>query len=350
MYIRPQFSVQQVNAAGKTLVAVMRGTNGFPTPEEFTRSLDVLNNWRVAHSYPLNAFHMTLKNRAASLSPSALTAQRIKRLESIYSKLVNEEKMKVSQMQDIAGCRAIVPTLANVYALRDLYIEPGNVAHEPTGEKNYLAFPKPTGYRGIHLKYKYAGRGTSLPWDKLKVEIQLRTLLQHRWATAVEAAGTFTHQAMKSNRGKREWLRFFSLMSSIFALREGAATVPDTSSSMKELCQELKQLNGDHRIVPALSQIDKIVPAIEKQKGARYFLIRLDPEKLEVNVTGFGKMRSNEAAFAYTQAEKALPEGSPIQIVLVSVDSIAALRKAYPNYFLDTQDFLREVEKALGSG
>jgi hypothetical protein len=175
-------------------------------------------------------------------------------------------------------------------------------------------------------------------------------MLQHRWATAVEAAGTFTQQAMKSSRGKEEWLRFFSLMSSVFALREGAAVVPQTSPHIKELCQELKAINADHKIYASLSQIGKIVPAIEKQKGAKYFLIRLDPEKLEVTVTGFGKAQAVGAATAYTEAEKALPEKTSVQIVLVSVDSISALKKAYPNYFLDTQDFLREVENVLGIG
>ena len=35
-------------------------------------------------------------------------------------------------------------------------------------------------------------------------------------------------------------------------------------------------------------------------------------------------------------------------VVLVSVSSIAALKRAYPNYFLDTADFLSEVAAITG--
>ena len=34
-------------------------------------------------------------------------------------------------------------------------------------------------------------------------------------------------------------------------------------------------------------------------------------------------------------------------VVLVSVDSMAALRRAYPNYFLDTRAFLEAVKAAV---
>ena len=33
--------------------------------------------------------------------------------------------------------------------------------------------------------------------------------------------------------------------------------------------------------------------------------------------------------------------------VLVSVDSMKALRAAYPNYFADTRRFVREVQRAM---
>jgi len=42
--------------------------------------------------------------------------------------------------------------------------------------------------------------------------------LQHAWATAVEAVGIFTKQALKSNIGDGEWLRLFALMSSEIAV------------------------------------------------------------------------------------------------------------------------------------
>lgn len=49
----------------------------------------------------------------------------------------------------------------------------------------------------------------------------------------------------------------------------------------------------------------------------------------------------------YTHLEARLPEGASTQIVLVSVENVNALRRAYPNYFLDTKVFGDTVTKVL---
>jgi hypothetical protein len=160
---------------------------------------------------------MTLKNRASRVlgGGKPLTAQRIKRLESILIKLREKSSMKLSQMQDIGGCRVILPSLDHVYALRDIYAS-DQLVHEALNPKDYIAEPNPdSGYRSLHLKFRFASdRESSQPWVGLKIEMQIRTALQHQWATAVETAGTMKDQALKSKRGDPEWLRFFKLVSS----------------------------------------------------------------------------------------------------------------------------------------
>lgn len=51
------------------------------------------------------------------------------------------------------------------------------------------------------------------------IEIQFRTKLQHIWATAVEMMGIFTKSKLKSSIGDEDILRFFVLVSSLFAQR-----------------------------------------------------------------------------------------------------------------------------------
>lgn len=346
-YARPRFSVQEVNAAGRKIRSFAE-PGDMPSAADLKAALEIIDNWRASHALPLNSFHMTLKTRALKIHGAVLTAQRIKRLESIAFKLMNENNMKLSQMQDIGGCRAVLPSIAKVTELRDVYTNKP-VTHFYIGEKNYIADPKPTGYRGVHLKYRFVGRSNSQPWDGLKIEIQLRTLLQHKWATAVEAAGIFTQTALKSNRGRQEWLRFFALMSSIFAIREECPTVPQTPSNLDELCEEIRALNRQHYIEATFSQYKAIIPHIEKQSKAKFFLVQLDPVKLQVTVQGFKSDESQLANKAYTSTESALPKDTRIQVVLVSVSSVSALKRAYPNYFLDTQDFLREISAITGA-
>jgi hypothetical protein len=69
------------------------------------------------------------------------------------------------------------------------------------------------GYRGIHVVGRYAARAeTSEPWNGQRIEIQLRTQLQHAFATAVETVNHIHKvQPLKFGAGPAEWRRFFSL-------------------------------------------------------------------------------------------------------------------------------------------
>lgn len=338
-YAKPEYPRQRVNEAGRQLITF--------DPHTAHQFLPIIDNWRASHAHPLNAFYMTLKRRSARVARNALVVQRIKRLESIAIKLIRSETMKLTQMQDIGGCRAVMPTLAHVRELHDIYQrEP--LIHKFNGCKNYILEPKTTGYRGIHLKYSISQKNPEWPYNGLKIEIQLRTLLQHKWATAVEAAETFTGQALKSNQGSQDWRRFFALMSSVFAIREKCPTVPDTPVNLEALYEEIQSLNAANHMAATFAGYRAIIPQVEKQRNATYFLVRLDPINRRARVKGFKQSESQEANRQYTEAEQEIGKDSPVRVVLVSGSSIAALQRAYPNYFLDTDAFLSEVALITG--
>jgi hypothetical protein len=58
---------------------------------DYVQSLDIINNWRSAHNFPLNTFHVGLRRRAKAIDPGCITAQRIKRMSSIEHKLKRDE-------------------------------------------------------------------------------------------------------------------------------------------------------------------------------------------------------------------------------------------------------------------
>jgi hypothetical protein len=66
-------------------------------------ALEIINNWRSSHSFPLNTFTVGLKRRAKESDQDALVAQRIKRLSSIAAKLRRFPTMQLSQMQDMCA-------------------------------------------------------------------------------------------------------------------------------------------------------------------------------------------------------------------------------------------------------
>ena len=159
-------------------------------------------------------------------------------MPTIISKLERLPWLKLSRMQDIGGCRAIVGSAGDAFRLAGGFAD-SKIRHERLDFKNYIDDPRPSGYRGLHLIYSYwSERKPEL--QGLKTEIQIRSQLQHQWATAVETVGTFIGDELKSSKGDETWLRFFALMSSVIAHREASAVVPGTSNDHGSLIAEIK--------------------------------------------------------------------------------------------------------------
>jgi hypothetical protein len=162
-WAKPEYSRPDVNQAARVLV---RGVDYFGTSaemrqefpergyEKWMQSFETVGNWRSSHSWPLNTFKLWLLNKASYVDPESLVAQRLKRLSSIVHKLRRFPDMKLSQMQDIAGCRAIVASVPRVYELVKAY-KRSDLKHKLIHEDDYILTPKDSRYRGVHLIYRY---------------------------------------------------------------------------------------------------------------------------------------------------------------------------------------------------
>lgn len=335
----PKYNAIELNAAGRLLVSGQARW----TPE-YQYALEVINNWRNSHHFPLNTFKVTIRYKTGKVDHMGLTAQRIKRLWSIDLKLRNQPTMRLIQMQDIGGCRAVVSSVPKVRHLQRLYSHYSS--HTLHDVDDYIKTPRLSGYRGVHLIYRYLSEKNTA-WNGLKIEIQLRSALQHAWATAVETIGTFSGQALKSSLGKEEWLRFFALTSSYIARREKQPHVPNTPTNDKELSQEIahhfQELSVEANLIGYAEALKNIQSG--NIKNARYYLLELRATQMSVNITGYGRDELFKASADYAIADRLSDNQS--DAVLVSVDSIASLRQAYPNYFLDTHVFLKTVRDAM---
>jgi ppGpp synthetase/RelA/SpoT-type nucleotidyltranferase len=132
----------------------------------------VINNWRSSHSFPLNTVQVNLRNRANKVDPEVLIAQRIKRLPSIEQKLNRFSGMRLSRMQDIGGCRAVVADLESVDRVVAAFRESRSL-HELIREDDYAARPQESGYRSHHLVYRYLSE-TKETYNGLAIEVQVR--------------------------------------------------------------------------------------------------------------------------------------------------------------------------------
>ena len=316
-WTKQHHSKGQIDRAGAVLVNWLaeKGLDAV----ELDQALTVVNNWRACHSYPLLIIKMTLLKRAKSADSAALVAQRLKRLPSMAIKLRDNPAMKLSQMQDIGGCRAVMSTISDVRKLIALY-EKSNIKNPHHGrpiqheQYDYIHSPKPDGYRSYHLIFKYQSKYEDKKvFDGQRIEIQIRSKQQHAWATAVETVQTFTGFALKSKvkTGDPEWLRFFALMGSAMALREKCATVPSTPPNKEELIYEIRALSTKLRVEEVLTARGSAVQSLTSAAGeAAAFLLELDPINKRLKTTPFKTMnckRRTRCIFAQRRKQRIGP-------------------------------------------
>lgn len=125
-----------------------------------------------------------------------------------------------------------------------------------------------------------------------------------------------------------------------FEGRTSSDVFQELDSAEKELCV-LKQVRG---FAIAANRI-----TTEKGQGA-YHLVVLDSDKKTVSIRPYAIARLEEANIDLAKFEQRTKEGEPIDAVLVSAGPIKALKKAYPNYFLDTHKFVLIVKMMINIG
>jgi ppGpp synthetase/RelA/SpoT-type nucleotidyltranferase len=329
-------------------------------PDGIDEALDVINSWRESHSYPLKIIAYTLKKRAHKVDSHALISQRLKRMSSVMRKLRRNQThtMRLTSMNDMGGCRAVVSDMKSLNALvRSMTVadkKNPNRSHELEDWYDYIANPKADGYRGVHYIFKYQSQSEKTKqWNGYRVEMQIRTQLQHAWATAVETYDVLSKEHLKfafnDTHGNPKWKRFFVLAAGAFALREGTSFVPDAPTNEEDLISELRELCGELDVWRFFGGVSVAVKEMEhwktkaKHKADQAILI-LDSKEWQVTVEPYTKDEAETAAAALLEIEK---RNDPnILAVLVKVEDLDKLRTAYPNYYADTEVFTRALTEA----
>ena len=338
-FVAPKYSKRQVVEAGKRLKGPL------PYDEIAIETFKIARNWRAAHLIPMRHIRMELHAKVKK-SGGGITAARLKRMTSIRAKL-KRAPVTLYQMQDIAGCRAIMSNQDDADYLIALFRKESR--HKFIDQDDYIASPKALGYRGHHLIYRFLGRPpfVALNSNPQFVEIQIRTKLQHAWATAVEAVGMVRGEELKGGQGDAAWLRLFALMGSEMAAEEGTAFVPNTPADEVVRRKEIIEIE---RSLDALANLSNYRNAVKIAETVRtsspYYLIQFDRETQKLRVRGVS------AAASTTSLDDAETLGGS-NSVLVAVDKVGDLRAAYPNYFLDVslfEDRLRQVVRPRPKG
>lgn len=266
-------------------------------------------------------------------------------------------KFGLHQLQDLGGCRVLLDSIDDVHSLVRMLRD--NMRHDLRDEDDYIARPKVDGYRSHHLMFTFRGEE---PFDGKRIELQVRTRLQHSWATAVEAVSLFRNADLKSKYGllseldarrrqeNEDWLRLFMLLSAEFAETEDCALPADAMDRHQRLV-DIRELS---KSLDALSLLESIrigvrgtdIPTTPGYEPTHY-LIRYDHVTKSVSTRAFRKPEL--AAESYDLAEELgnKTDNGAETVVLVEVDKLENLREAYPNYYGDVEFFSAQLRAII---
>lgn len=312
--------------------------------------IELISNWRSLHSVPLRAVLTLVRSKLKRKGVTDyVIGQRLKRMPSIITKIKRFEKMKVSRMQDVGGIRIIVPNITDVYSVFNAITHTKSKHEVIIPAHDYIKEPKKDGYRSIHQVFKY--HNSKQPdYDGMRIEVQIRTKLQHQWSTAVETLGVINQASYKTGEGTEDEKRYFKIVSALFSMMEEQPVLEEFRDWSKEaLVQELKELDKKLLVISKLSSVSTFFERIkDDEKKSRYYVLVLkftDGTKGFLNLTPFDK--EEDAQDFYTMREIKYQNEKDKFVLMINSDSMKNIKKAYPNYFLDTQNFVKKLRKFI---
>lgn len=200
--------------------------------------LDILNQYRLSFAEA----YETVVNVIKTGLGLELTG-RPKSNVSIIQKL-RRESIRLSQIQDIAGCRIIVTDVAKqdalVESLKGLFEEV--VIIDRRQQPSH-------GYRAVHVIVRCQER---------LIEIQVRTQLQHLWAELSEKTSDVLDQAIKYGEGDEDLQASFMQSSSIISDQDALEV------KLVQMRTELLELKTANLAASRLMEIEKLVEKAEE--------------------------------------------------------------------------------------
>ncbi len=138
-------------------------------PEEYKKTVELFKSMRPISDEQLEKVVATLEEELVTFDVEIERIDhRVKHLYSLWQKL-KRYKMDGSKVHDIVALRIIVPSISDCY--QALGVIHGLYRPVPARFKDYIAVPKPNGYRSLHTTI-FSGEGNTL-------EIQIRTQEMH---------------------------------------------------------------------------------------------------------------------------------------------------------------------------
>ncbi len=204
----------------------------FLEPKEYEKTIEILKNTQSKALPELEKFIKSLKKALAENNITEFSTDfRQKGIYSFYKKYKDHDE-DVSQIYDVLAARVCVPNITDCYKV--LGIIHANWRPLPGRIKDYIASPKPNGYKSLHT--------TVFTGDGSIIEIQIRTdEMQY-----IAEYGIASHLSYKQHGSKttsnEDWFAQFLPKITNFSEAKDSKEVPKW---MIELVESQKNIKND---------------------------------------------------------------------------------------------------------
>lgn len=294
--------------------------------------LEILQSLRISYKAPLSAIFETLQKSILKVNSKAIITYRIKRIDSIISKLHRLPETQLPRIEDIAGCRCILKNNEEVYRLKEILNEELYIKSD---RNDYIKKPKSDGYKSLHLIVQTKDKASK------PIELQLRCEKDHNWATLVEITDQVYNTKIKELGNEQELGRMLFILSKGFNNLSKAEIIEVIKLiEKKDFIRKINEVFVNNSV-----KVRKQWAEIERKKDRNFYLIHVDKEN---NSEIFSYQFFNESEKAYFEKFKILSDSN---IVLTHIPNakFEQISKAYSNYTLTYHDFFQELLSVLNS-
>lgn len=301
---------------------------------EFIELEEVFDEYRKAHLKPLSETTLDIQRMLSNYGTDYYIAQRLKRKPQIVRKL-NRLSVRLTQLQDIGGCRIIVPKDNDVDQIFTFLEEKAKTEAGFNIDRitDYRERGRDdTGYRSLHV---------ILERDKLNLELQIRSRIQHYWAESIERTSVIYGHHLKEKEGAPEVIDYFKHLSDVFyeieSGREPNPTQKIQIDALRQSCERIISDSDKHKVFDSFVNEGVIKTLTEKESknpsGLNNWILIFDWNQGSFVSWDIVSQSPDDAVAAYVHYEHQYPAEQGFEVVLIGSSEVATVRQTHSHYF-----------------
>jgi ppGpp synthetase/RelA/SpoT-type nucleotidyltranferase len=320
-------SKARIDKAGRELA------NAGELTEDLLELEGVFDAYRAEHLEPLSRTTLDLQKWLHGYGGKYYIAQRLKRKPQILRKL-KRLSARLTQLQDIGGCRIIVNTNHDVDDLVD-FIK-NRMAIDSNFKLQRVTDYRErgrdiTGYRSVHM---------ILTFEERVLELQIRSRIQHYWAESIERTSVIYGHHLKEQEGDVVVINYFKELSDVFyEIESGRPPSIAAKISLDRLrvqAQAIIEESDKNRIFDSFVNEDivkTLTAAQGESESLNNWIIVFDWNTgafITWEAVGRGP---SEAIKKYIYYENQFTSADNFEVVMIGSSDIATVRQTHSHYF-----------------